>query len=181
MLKCILGERNSGKSIFVEEQLKKKNMSVLYVATLPDLTIYNDIIARHRQRRPSSWDCIELFEMTAPQIADFPYQDYGLVMIDNLSYYLLFQRIHNEDAFLRECDERFFLLIDKMAGDESMTACFVDTPFDKDILTKVDKEGMIENLFIKILNQSQIVERFYCQGRVCQLSIKEGKDYLFHT
>lgn len=181
MLKCILGERNSGKSIFVEEQIKKKDMSVLYVATLPNLTIYNEIIAKHRQRRPPSWDCIELFEMTVPQIMDFPYQDYGQVMIDNLSYYLLFQRIHNENAFIQECDERFFLLIDKIAGNQSMAACFVDTPFNKDILEKVDKQGMIKSLFIKILDKSQIIERFYCQGRVCQLSVKEGMDYLFRT
>lgn len=180
MLKCILGERKSGKSIFVEEQMKKESGNVLYVATLPDLTIYQETIVRHQERRPPFWDCIELFEMSAKQIKDFPYHNYRQVMIDNLSYYMLFQRVHNEAAFLREWDEGFFLLIDEMARNQSMTVYFVDTPFEKDILKRIDKEGIIKNLFIKILDSSQMIERFYHREKVYQITTKEGNDYLFH-
>ncbi len=181
MLRCILGERKSGKSEFVEEQVKGRAGSILYAATLPNLNIYKEVIARHRERRPRFWDCIELFEMTAREIAAFPYPDYRYVIIDNLSYYVLFQRFHNAKVFLRECDERFLSLIDKMAMDRNTTACFIDTPIEEELLKCIDEEGVIRKLFIKILDKSQVIERFYHGGTVCQMSVENGKDYIFRT
>lgn len=179
MVTCILGERKSGKSIFAEEQVKKKDGNVLYVATLPNLKIYEDVIARHQERRPLCWDQIELFEMAADQIADFPYQDYSHVIVDNLSYYMLFQRFHNGDSFLQKCDGRFFALIDKMAENRDTAVYFIDTPMEKEMLKSIDEEGIIERLFIKILDKSQMTGHFYSSGKICPLSAEEGKDYLF--
>lgn len=181
MLRCILGERKSGKSVFAEEQIKKKEGSTLYVATLPNLSIYEEVIARHQKRRPGFWRCIELFNMSAREIAAFPYTDYRYVVIDNLSYYVLFQRYYNGDVFLQEWDERFLSLIHKLAADSNTMVYAVDAPVEGGILEHIDKEKIICRLFSKILDESQIIERFYYGGTVCRLTAEEGKDYLFRT
>ncbi len=181
MLRCILGERKSGKSVFAEEQIKKKAVSTLYVATLPNLSIYEEVIATHQKRRPGFWDCIELFEMSVREIGAFPYRDYRYVMIDNLSYYVLFQRYYNADAFLQEWDERFLFLIHKLAADRNTTVYAVDAPMEGGILEHIDEEKIICRLFSKILDESQIIERFYHGGAVRRLTAEEGKKYLFQT
>ena len=71
MFQCILGEREIGKSVFVENQIKSIDNHALYIATLPKLDMYQDVIQRHQQRRPSAWDCIELMIMLPEQIFTF--------------------------------------------------------------------------------------------------------------
>ncbi|MCG8589502.1 MAG: bifunctional adenosylcobinamide kinase/adenosylcobinamide-phosphate guanylyltransferase [Proteobacteria bacterium] len=62
MLSLILGGARSGKSRRAEALAIASRRTVVYVATarrLPDDADWNQRIAHHRRRRPSSWPCIE--------------------------------------------------------------------------------------------------------------------------
>ena len=161
MFWCILGERKSGKSVFVENRVKKTDNKALYIATLPELKMYKEIINAHQKRRPSSWECVELLEMSAEEILTYPYQKY--------------------QEFIKKCDERVLALIDRIAADSATTLYFIDTPINQDMFEHEDKNGVIRQLFARILDKAGVIERFYSGGTVCRLTVEEGKKYLFRT
>ena len=181
MFWCILGERKSGKSVFVENRVKKTDNKALYIATLPELKMYKEIINAHQKRRPSSWECVELLEMSAEEILTYPYQKYQNVILDNLSYYALFQLCYNKEEFIKKCDERVLALIDRIAADSATTLYFIDTPINQDMFEHEDKNGVIRQLFARILDKAGVIERFYSGGTVCRPTVEEGKKYLFRT
>lgn len=180
MLRCTLGERNSGKSVFVEDQIKKMGGKTLYIATLPDLGIYSEIISRHQKRRPSFWRCAELFKMTAGEISTYPYQDFRNVILDNLSYYILFQLYFNGDEFARQCGGIFVPLIDKAAADSGSTLYVIDTPIDWGMVGNEEEGRLVREAFNEVLDRAATIDRFYSGGRIRRMSVWEGKDYLFH-
>lgn len=181
MFKCILGERESGKSVFVEDQIKKRDKKVLYIATLPNLKIYTEIIQRHQKRRPFTWECVELFEMSTKEILTYPYLNYKNVILDNLSYFLLFQIHTNRNNFWQMYEQSIFSLLDKIAEDHYTTFHIVDTPISLDIYEHEDKNRIFQQIFSKILDRAKVIERFYNENRICQLTVVEAKNYLFYT
>ena len=181
MLRCLLGERKSGKSVFVENQVKLIDKKALYIATLPDLCRYQETIMAHQKRRLSSWNCVELFKMSIEEMLTYPYNNYQNVILDNLSYYLLFQLYYNEDEFIRQCDNRVFSFINEIAKNDNTTVYIIDTPIYQDVLEEDDKTGIIRRLFTQILDKAAVIERFYDNAVICCMSKEEGKQYLFHT
>lgn len=178
MLRCVLGERKIGKSIYVENWVKNTDIKALYVATLPQLEIYEKTISEHQKRRPHSWECIELFRMTAEEILTYPYQDYRNIILDNLSYYVMFQVYSNKDELMRKCDERFILLIDRIAKEKETMVHFIDTPVHQDIFEV--ENGITRRLFSEILEKAVEIERFYGKDKISTLNIKEAKSYFLN-
>lgn len=178
MWRCVLGERKTGKSIYVENQIKKTNTETLYIGTLPQLKIYEKTISDHQKRRPPSWECVELFRMTAEEILTYPYQIYQHIILDNLSYYMLFQLYSNKDEFVQKCDERFILLIDSLAKEKNTMVHFIDTPVHPDIFE--DKTGIICKLFSLILEKAVTIERFYNMDKTRTLNINKAKSYFLN-
>ena len=179
MVRCLLGERKSGKSVYAENQVRKIGGRILYIATLPELKMYRKVIQEHQKRRPASWMCIELFKMSAYEILTYPYHDFRSVILDNLTYYLLFQVYFQRENFLRMCDGRFLSLIDQVAGNDYTTVYFVDTPLEPQLLVDADETGVIEGLLDQVLNQAVRIERFYSEDKICRMTLEEGKRYLF--
>lgn len=180
MFWCVLGERKSGKSVYVENRVKKTDSRALYIATLPELQMYREIIKAHQRRRPASWDCMELLEMSAEEILAYPYQRFQNVILDNLSYYTLFQLCYNREGFLKKYDERFLSLVDRMAEDSGTIIYFIDTPLNQDMFAYEDENGVVRQLFARILDRAAVIERFYSADRVCRIPAEEGKKYLLH-
>lgn len=181
MIRCLLGERKSGKSVFIEKRVIKTDNKALYIATLPALKMYEEVISRHQERRPASWECIELFKMSADEMLAYPYHTFQNVILDNLTYYVLFQLYYRKDDFVRECDGRFFSLIDAIAADSYITCHLIDTPIEQSVLSKEDETGIIRSLFSHILDQAAVVERFYSEDMIFRMKMEEGKDYFFRT
>lgn len=178
MFTCILGDRKLGKSIFVEDHIKQTDRNALYIATLPRLKMYEDTIREHQSRRLSSWDCVELFNMSAEEMLIFPYENYRNVILDNLSYYVLFQIYSNKSDFVRKCDERFISLIDKIAMEKNTMVYFIDTPFHSDIF-KIEN-GITGKLFSRILEKAITIMKFMNKETISELTVEEGKKYLFN-
>jgi adenosyl cobinamide kinase/adenosyl cobinamide phosphate guanylyltransferase len=90
MLSLVIGQPNSGKSEFAERLVASRAGPTAYVGTLPHLRIFGKRIRRHRLRRPSSWDLIEL--------RGNPYHDtrlisaamdrYQNILVDGLAFYV---------------------------------------------------------------------------------------------
>lgn len=180
MFKCILGERKSGKSVHVENVVKGKDTNALYIATLPRLRRYQEIINTHRKRRPSTWECVELIQMSKEDILAFPYLNYRNVILDNLSYYVFFMMYFKKAEFMKNCDERIFSLIDMIAVDSDTTFYFVDTPIHQDMFETVDDNGIIKRLFTGILDKAAVIERYCSSETVCPMTVNEGKKYLLY-
>lgn len=179
MFTCLLGERNSGKSVFAEEKIKNEDEQALYIATLPELEMYREMIGRHQKRRPSSWKCIELFKMSMDEILAYPYQNYRNIILDNLSYYLLFQLYYNKDGFWQKCDERVFSLIDRLASDSGTMVYVIDTPIGQELS---GEEGRaVCRIFTDILDKSVSIQRFFYKDKVIGMTAEEGKAYLLCT
>ena len=149
MIRCVLGERKSGKSVYVENQVKEKDEKALYIATLPKLHIYQEIINIHQSRRPSTWECVELFQMSAEEILSFRYENYRNVILDNLSYYLWLRLYFYRNRFVQEYDERVIALFDRIAANNNTTIYFVDTPLHEEVVE--DDNGFIRRVFTRIL------------------------------
>ena len=67
-LTLILGGSRSGKSRWAETLAERSGQPVLYLATAahrPDDPAWCERLARHRDRRPSHWECLE----TGPDLA----------------------------------------------------------------------------------------------------------------
>lgn len=180
MIQCILGERETGKSVFVEEQVKKIDKNALYIATLPGWDMYQDVIQRHKQRRPSTWDCIEIMDKPPDQIFAYPFWNYRNVILDNLSYYVLFQICTNENVFFHEFYNGFLSLIDQLSASENTMVYMIDTPLKEwEPLAKDEKE-IIYQIFFSILHKAKKIEKYHQGNMVCQITEEEGKDYFFH-
>lgn len=173
-----MGERKTGKSIYVENQIKKMDDKALYIATLPPLEMYQKTITDHQKRRPSSWKCVELFRLTAEEILTYPYQNYQHIILDNLSYYVLFQMYENRDEFVRKCDENFSLLVDRIGKEKGTMVHFIDTPLHQDIFEI--ENGITRRLFSNILESAVTIERFYNKDEVCILNVKQAKRYFLN-
>lgn len=180
MFKCILGERKSGKSIYVENLVKKQDPNALYIATLPRLKMYQEVISTHRKRRLSTWKCVELIQMSKEDILTFPYMDYRNVILDNLSYYVFFMMYLKKDEFLKECDKTIFSLIDRIAMDDTTIIYLVDTPIHQDMFEMVDDNGIIKRLFTRMLDKAIVIERYYNNKTVSTMTVEEGKNYLLY-
>lgn len=165
--------------MFIERQTEKTKGGVLYIATLPELKRYRETIRLHRERRPVSWECIELFKMSADEMLTYPYHDFRSVILDNLTYYLLFQLYFHKEAFLQTCDDRFLSLIAQLSGSCHTTVYFVDTPVAPEMLADEDERGTVRGLLNQILNQAVSIERFYSNDKICGMTLEEGKEYLF--
>lgn len=180
MFRCILGERGSGKSVFVENMVKEMDSHALYIATLDKEERYWHIIDRHRKRRPDSWECIELFEMKADEILTYPYWNFRNVILDNLSYYVLLQIYTNKEAFIRECAGRGFSLVRQIAEDKNTMFYIVDTPLrEQEEFLEKDEKQLVRQLFWDILYRAEAIERFYAGEILDRMTAKEGKKYLF--
>lgn len=179
MFKCTLGERNSGKSIFIENQVKRIDPNALYVATLPELEMYQNIISRHQKRRPALWDCIELFKMRKEEILTYPFQKYRNVILDNLSYYILFQIYFNKDNFINKLDERSFSFINQIAMDSSTIFYFIDTPINQNKLKDKYEKNIVRHFFAQILDKAAVIDKFYNENMIYQITSEEAKNYLF--
>ena len=179
MIRCILGERKIGKSVYVENYVKEQDEKALYIATLPPIKLYQEIINIHRKRRPLTWECIELFQMSIDEILTFPYQGFRNVILDNLSYYVLFQMQTRKETFIHECDGRIFSLIDKFAADKNTTVHFVDTPIQTEILVLQDENRIIRRLFDDILEKAVVIERYHSKDIIFPMTIEGAKIYFF--
>ena len=157
MIQCILGEREIGKSIFVENQVKTIDKNALYIATLPEWDMYRDVIQRHRQRRPSTWDCIELMNMLPCQIITYPFLNYRNVVLDNLSYYVLYQVCANDNVFFRELYSDFLILFDQVAISKNTMVYLIDTPLIQWKFLDKDEKKMIYQIFFSILDRKSVV------------------------
>lgn len=90
MVHLVLGATRSGKSLYAERELASRPGRSLYVATLPPIALYMDIIECHRRRRPSGWSLVELIGE--------PREDHDLLLshsagcdnavLDGLSFYI---------------------------------------------------------------------------------------------
>ena len=180
MFECILGERKSGKSVYVENLVKMKDPNALYIATLPRIKMYQEVISTHQKRRPSTWKCVELIQMSTEDILIFPYLNYKNVILDNLSYYVFFMIYLKKAEFMRGCDQRIFSLIDRIAMDDDTTIYLVDTPIHQDMFEMVDDNGIIKRLFAEILDKAVVIERYYSSEMVFPMTVEEGKSYLLY-
>ena len=180
MFWCVLGERGTGKSVFVENRIKEIDNHALYIATLPVWDMYQDVIQRHQQRRPSTWECIELIDMLPDQIFTYPFLNYRNVVLDNLSYFVLYQICTNRDVFLCEFYNRLLSLIGKIAVNKNTTVHLIDTPLrQQDLLEKNERE-MIFFFFFAIFHKAEKIERYYKGDILHQITEEEGKNYFFH-
>ena len=116
--------------------------------------------------------------MSAEEILEYPYQDYQNVILDNLSYYVLFQMYYNKNEFIRKCDGRFVSLIDRIAAENKTTVHFIETSLHQDIFEI--ENGITDQLFSRILEKAVLIERFYDEEKICTLTIKEAKEYLLN-
>lgn len=180
MWKGLLGERGSGKSVYIENYVKKIDQGALYIATLPELKLYRSAIIRHKKRRPSTWKCIELFKMTREEILTFPYFDYRNIILDNLSYYILYQIYFNLEEFNAGYDENIILLIKEIASDDATIVYFIDTPVDMDVLD-VREKGVVLHFFNAIFENAESIEKFQNEEKVYTMAVEEAKKYFFHT
>lgn len=178
MWKCLLGERNSGKSLYIENYVKETDAEALYIATLPELEIYKPAIIRHQKRRPLTWKCIELFKMNRAEILDFPYTGYRNIILDNLSYYILYQIYFHWEEFRAGCNEDIFLLIKKIASDAAAIVYFIDTPVDMDVLDSMEQR-LVLLFFNAIFEKACSIEKFHNEKKVDTLSVDEAKKYFF--
>lgn len=180
MWKCLLGERKSGKSVYIENYVKGINSETLYIATLPDLEMYRPAIIQHKKRRPPSWKCIELFNMDRKEILSFPYSNYRNIILDNLSYYILYQIYFHWEAFRAGCNEDVLSLIEKIATDVSATVYFIDTPINMDVLDSREQRFVL-HFFNTIFEKADWIKKFVNKKNVCTLAVNEAKKYFFHT
>lgn len=91
MLELFLGRAGSGKSERAEDLLRRAGGPTLYVATLPPIAAYEDVIRRHRLRRPASWDLLELVGEPREDWERLGRALVGVrnILVDGLSGYLL--------------------------------------------------------------------------------------------
>lgn len=179
MIRCLLGERKSGKSVYIENHVKKMGGRILYIATLPELRMYKEVIKEHQERRPVSWVCIELFKMSAYEMLTYPYGNFRSIILDNLTYYLLFQLYFQRENFLGKCEEGFFSLISRIARNSNTTVYFVDTPVEPYLLVDAYELQVIPGLLNHILTEANAIERYYSDNKICKMTLEEGKRYLF--
>ena len=180
MWKCLLGERKSGKSVYIENHIKETDQDALYIATLPELKLYRSAIMRHKQRRPLTWKCIELFKMDREEILDFPYSNYRNIILDNLSYYILYQIYFRWEVFCAKCNEDFLFLIEEFASYDSTTVYFIDTPVNMDVLDSRE-QSLVLHFFNTIFEKAGCIEKFENEKMVYTLALDEAKKYFFHT
>jgi len=90
------GARNCGKSIYVENQLSIFN-KLLYIATLPPTRDeYLKSIQKHRERRGSKWDTLEIsfnFKHDISKINEYiqDFDEYSACMLDGIWTWFQFQ------------------------------------------------------------------------------------------
>lgn len=179
MWNCVLGERKSGKSVYIEDQVKAADGEALYIATLPDLERYKSTIMQHKERRPVSWKCIELFKMSVEEILGYPYLDFRNILLDNLSYFILYNLYFNKERFLEKCDDRIFFLLETLAQTEDTVVHLIDTPVKMNVLYD-DEKGCIVSLFNSIFDRTVKMEKFNNNREIRLLTIEEGKRYFYN-
>jgi len=85
----VTGATRSGKSEWAEKLATQTNLPVIYVATAtidPDDQQWQDRIQKHRQRRPSTWQTLEISHNLAQKIIELN-NNYCL-LIDSLGTYV---------------------------------------------------------------------------------------------
>lgn len=181
MIRCILGERNSGKSVYAENLVKDHGGNALYVATLPKIDIYKEKIRIHKERRPSDWDWIELFEMPSENIFVYPYHKYENILLDNLSFYVLYQISANPEELLAAFDEWFVPLLDQLEASGYSTLYIIDTPVRPGCFRNEWESEIFQQFFFQILRKADSIERFHKGCPADSLSREEAVNYLFHS
>jgi adenosylcobinamide kinase/adenosylcobinamide-phosphate guanylyltransferase len=84
----VTGPNGSGKSARAEQIAIDTGDIVSYIATLPNLLIYQDRIRQHQERRPPSWKLIELSGHLSLDWHKLE-QIYGqTILLDGLAMYL---------------------------------------------------------------------------------------------
>ncbi len=178
MWKCILGKRKIGKSIYVEKIIKKREGTVLYITTLPELKKYENTIQTHKMRRPDSWAVIDLFKMSIEDILSFPYHNYANIMLDNFSYYLLYNLYFNEWGYISLIETDICRIIDNISIDAKMMVYFVDTPIDLKMLDKYGQQ-VVFCLYNHIFKCSSTIEWFEREEVQIPLSLNETKKIFY--
>jgi len=91
MLTLVIGEPNSGKSEFAESLIASYAGPTAYIGTLPDLHMFDKRIQRHRLRRPSSWDLVELVgnPHVDTRLISSAMDQYQNILLDGLAFYVL--------------------------------------------------------------------------------------------
>lgn len=91
MLHFVLGPTGSGKSLYAERLVATRPGRTLYVGTLPNIGYYADNINRHRQRRPNSWDLIELIGDPTHDMSRLclSMESYSNILLDGLAFYFI--------------------------------------------------------------------------------------------
>jgi adenosyl cobinamide kinase/adenosyl cobinamide phosphate guanylyltransferase len=91
MLTFILGVSKSGKSVYAETLVQDEPGSTLYIATLPNILIYEEIITAHEKRRPADWDLLELTGDPSDDLNDLRkiIEEYDNILLDGIALYLI--------------------------------------------------------------------------------------------
>lgn len=179
MWNCILGERKTGKSVYIENRVKEIDTEALYIATLPNIKRYQSVIEQHKNRRPSTWKCMDLFRLSAEEIRDYPYLEYKNIILDNLSYFLLYQIYFRKERFLEQCNDNFFALIEMLAQTKTTTVYLIDTPVRMGLLEE-DERIWITYIFDSILEGAVKLEKFHDDGTTSILTVQESKTYFYN-
>jgi adenosyl cobinamide kinase/adenosyl cobinamide phosphate guanylyltransferase len=117
VLHFIIGEAQSGKSEYAERFVSSLQGTTVYIGTLPHLSFCQDTIRRHKLRRPSSWQLIELTgnaeeDMNLISVA---LVDYRNVLLDGLTFYI-FQLMATFDFELTKLRGQTSALVRRLAN-----------------------------------------------------------------
>ena len=113
------------------------------------------------------------------QIFTYPFLNYRNVILDNLSYYVLYHICMNRNVFFHEFYNGFLSLIDHIAVSKSTTVYLIDTPLSQWGFLEKDEKELIYQIFFSILHKAEKIQRYYKGDIVCQITEEKGIDYFF--
>jgi len=120
MITLVTGATRSGKSEWAEHLALRSQKSVIYIATAaryPDDAEWEDRLQKHRDRRPDSWQTLEVPIELAKSILEI--QDNTYILVDSLGTWLANLLDYEEEAWV-EIEQKLLA---------SIQACAVDITF----------------------------------------------------
>ena len=142
----ITGGGRSGKSAYAEslaiENQISESQGVLYIATAvcTDKEM-EDRIARHKERRPESWNTWERYRNMADIEKEFSNSEFGTIILDcvgNLLMGVLFDEIPDADDFTIDDFDR----VEQLSIIEIDALCRYAKKYDKRLIFVTNEVGM---------------------------------------
>jgi len=102
----VTGPASSGKSLFAEQLAMAAGQPVTYLATgpqLPDDRDWQERLQRHRQRRPVTWNCVEVEQDLAAALLRCPAGQ--LALVDSLGTWVAAALDLDGDSWTWRCRE----------------------------------------------------------------------------